>query len=767
MSATLTMNGTGTVAKGTEIYTKGESVQSVALILKGRVQATADGAKAVLGAGTFLGMYDLEAGTHSFTYTALDDVAVFGLPVENYEQGRLLFEEKPQYRGLLVASTNFFIRDLNKTAKKLEAAVKEIGEFVENSYESYVSLVHKSGLRAETISSVERLKQQDRNDFTLSELGKYYVECSTVPAETQKQFFAGSSYVAEKHFQEQCKVLPELTDACHYYTEWLIRYLRTMVQDEKNLFFIIGKMALSMKQAGHADANLERLLDDMLNKINDTESLLIEEVGITPDLNRERMEEVYYALLADDTGSLDAYDEESLDMLNGSLAQILDYADVEEEMAKEFKEGVDEFLSLTDKFARTPVATAIRKKISKHFFDIYEAVVLKSFRDSHLPVAVQLFLRVGYVSEELLTEKELRVLLSMPRIDNDRLDCKVYTMAEWLRAIYEGRKNPSKDEFDTDYEAQLRQEVAQGKLDAKGQKRAWEDSEARVHFEIHKMFKYADRLIQGNISTFVPVLCSEGIYTKMENAIVTGAAVNTAVNHVERADYSIFYRERMMSYEQLEISRFMVTERQTPDFILFPVYGRVGMMWQDMEGRTRNSHARIFLPSILEISLDNEVLRLLSHFRWEKCRTEMGAQWNNLRYPSLTSEYTDYLQFYKKNSSLSPERKEKVKAQLTQCNNRHRDVFAKDYQDWVQKEAAGAAKLNRVAREILFTYCPFGQEIANVLLEQNAYQEAGRRYVTEKRKTEKSIGVIIHKFEKNGKDVPLEIIQTKKYLIDT
>jgi len=380
---------------------------------------------------------------------------------------------------------------------------------------------------------------------------------------------------------------------------------------------------------------------------------------------------------------------------------------------------------------------------------------------------VQLFLRVGYVSEELLTEKELRTLLAMPKIDNKRLDCKVYTMPAWLLEIYEGRKNPSKDEFDTDYEAQLRQELAQGKLDAKAHRRAWEDPKARVHFEIHKMFKYADRLIQGNISTFVPILCSEGIYTKLESAIVTGAAVNTAVNHVERADYSIFYRERMMSYEQLEISRFMVTERQTPDFILFPVYGRVGMMWQDMEGRARNTHARIFLPSILEISLDNEVLRLLSHFRWEKCRTEMGAQWNNLRYPSLTSEYTDYLQFYKKNASLSPERKEKVKAQLTQCNNRHRDVFAKDYQDWVQKEAAGAAKLNRVAREILFTYCPFGQEIANVLLEQNAYQEAGRRYVTEKRKKEKNIGVIIHKFEKSGKDVPEEITQTKKYLLDT
>lgn len=190
-------------------------------------------------------------------------------------------------------------------------------------------------------------------------------------------------------------------------------------------------------------------------------------------------------------------------------------------------------------------------------------------------------------------------------------------------------------------------------------------------------------------------------------------------------------------------------------------------MWQDMEGRKKNTHARILFPSLIEQDVEQEVLKLLAHFRWEKCRSEMGAQWNNFRYPSLTSEYTDYLQFYKKNSDLSPDRKEKVKAQLQQCNNRHRDVFTRDYQDWIMREAAGAMRLNKVARDILFTYCPISPEIAEGLLVQNAYQEAAKRYMSKKRKDEKNLTNTLHRFEKNGVKVPKEVERTKKYLLDT
>ena len=41
-----------------------------------------------------------------------------------------------------------------------------------------------------------------------------------------------------------------------------------------------------------------------------------------------------------------------------------------------------------------------------------------------------------------------------------------------------------------------------------------------------------------------------------------------------------------------------------------------------------------------------------------------GTAWNDIKVKSLTSEYSDYLQFYRKNRELSEERKEKLKYQI-------------------------------------------------------------------------------------------------------
>jgi len=93
--------------------------------------------------------------------------------------------------------------------------------------------------------------------------------------------------------------------------------------------------------------------------------------------------------------------------------------------------------------------------------------------------------------------------------------------------------------------------------------------------------------------------------------------------------------------------------------------------------------------------------------------------------------------FYKKNSELSQERKNKIRAQLVQCNNKHKEVFLKDYADWILREARGAMKLSRVARTILFTYCPFSAETMKALEGQTAYSEAAKKYIRDNRAARK------------------------------
>ena len=766
MAESLVLNGNSSISKGTVIFEKGQPLRSVALILKGRVVVQGEGVRLVVGSGNFLGMCDVWEKEHSFTYVALDDSVLYGIPMENADMAGTLLEEKPQYRGLIVTSVNFFYHDIFRVYDKLKNEAKKVAQFVRETYDRYRKLSEEAGLMGDKIAAMERLSGQQMEEFSLPEKMTYFVQCSQISIDAQKNYYGANSYVAKTHFAEQCRLLPQLLEGCRYYCDWIIRYFRIMIMDERNLFSLVGRMALGVRRSGQNDSELSGMLDHILEKINDTETVLLEHAGVNMNLDRQRMEETYFALLSDDTGSLDAFDQEDLKVLDRSLQQILDYAPVHGKVAEEFSISVEAFLGLVDKFARTPEARELRKELGRNFFEIYEAVLKKSFYDSRPPLAVKLFLRYGYVSEELLTEEELRTLLSLPDSSEEKTACRVYTMAEWLREIYEGRKNPSKDEFDMDYEEHIRKEVQEGKLEKGAQEDAFRDSDRRLHFEVDNLFRYADRILSGNISAFVPVLCSEGIYTKLENSVVTSALINRTVNRVEKIDYSIFYREYMTAYEDVGLSRFTVTGRYTPEFILFPVYGRKGLMWQDIEGRKKQTHGRILLPSFIEQNLEAELMKMMAYFRWEKCRTEMGAQWNNYRYPSLTSEYTDYLQFYRKNNDLSMEKREKVKAQLQQCGNRHKDVFARDYIDWILREATGAMKLNRVARDILFTYCPLAPEIAEGLLTQNAYREAARRYMIEKKKREKEINQVYYRFEKSGETVPEEVQRTKCLVFD-
>ena len=98
MAESLTLNGNSSISKGTVIFEKEQPLRSVALILKGRVVVQGEGVRLVIGSGKLLGMCDVWKKEHSFTYVALDDSVVYGIPMENADHANGLLEEKPQYR---------------------------------------------------------------------------------------------------------------------------------------------------------------------------------------------------------------------------------------------------------------------------------------------------------------------------------------------------------------------------------------------------------------------------------------------------------------------------------------------------------------------------------------------------------------------------------------------------------------------------------------------------------------------------------------------
>ena len=157
-------------------------------------------------------------------------------------------------------------------------------------------------------------------------------------------------------------------------------------------------------------------------------------------------------------------------------------------------------------------------------------------------------------------------------------------------------------------------------------------------------------------------------------------------------------------------------------------------MWQETEGAKADTPARFMFPMFTTADIDDLMLVVVARYRWEICRHVQGVHWNDIRDKSLTSEYYDYLQFYRKNSALSSEAKEKIKLLLQRVRNNFKEAFVKDYQNWMKYESKGSFRLNRAAREILITYCPFSKEIRKTLAANPLYQTAFHKMETENKR---------------------------------
>jgi len=293
------------------------------------------------------------------------------------------------------------------------------------------------------------------------------------------------------------------------------------------------------------------------------------------------------------------------------------------------------------------------------------------------------------------------------------------------------------------------------------------DMEKRLEYEINNMFRYNNRTTNGQISVFVPVLHKDMISGQLDRAYVTPAVINDAFARLLEIDYSVFDREILYVNKEKKIEKEYIIERIYPDIILMPNMGSNGIMWQDITGKRRNSPGRFLFPIFSAADLFQNVVKVCGRFRWEICRTIEGTAWNDIKVKSLTSEYTDYIQFYKKNRELSEERKEKLKLQIQKGRNNSREIFVIDYEAWINYESKGAIKLNKVVREIMATYCPFSKNIRDQLIIQPIFEEAFARFIRNRLKKIRETEGRHRMLQKDNIEITREMEDTLRYYKET
>lgn len=774
MKAELKTNSVNQIIKGTDIYVRDDKVSSIGLLVKGRVCIHADGVKVVVGSGTFLGLADLPSEKYNVTYTAETNSVVYAFPAMRLNQAvRGLITAKSDYGPIMVSSMSKYIRSLSKVFGELEEKVDTGYDFIKQGYQKYQDMANKTGIRIAPIPSIENMQEFEHGDVVDLSKVLYYKTTCDIPNDVQKAYYGYNSTITIYHVMDQVSLIRLMISECKSDADYLVKILGCLVTDAKSLYKGISNLALSMKRMGEDTKNVINLFDDVVNWINTIENLLVEQADIELNIDHENMEEVYFKLLSSDSsvssGGMAGDGDDasaSIEELDDTLGQILEYAELDVEKEDSFREYIDKFIELPDKSSTDDDVRKLRQGILKLYYEIYQKVFLKDYNSDETPIAIDLFLRYGLLSEKLVTEQMLEELLSLDRSHSGMGVCKVYDMKEWLTEVLEGRKEPSKSEFDLDYDATLREKKKTGEITEQQMKKLSLDKDAKFDFEVKNLFKTNHRLIFGQPSTFVPFLHTNGCIGSLQRGFMSVDKVNAVIHRLLQIDFSAFYRESLYVSENERMKNEHTMEEVFPDIILFPTNGSRGVMWQELSGRRRNTPARFLLPVFMDSDIDVEMIRMIGRFRWELCRTMQGASWNNIQLKSLTSEYSDFIQFYRKNRDLSDEKKDKLKMQIQKARNSTREVFVVDYENWIKHESNGGMVLNKPVREIMAVYCPFSKEIRQKLNEQPLFRDAMARFVRERGKKKKEYDLKFRVWEKDKIKIPEEVIRTRDFYVD-
>ena len=753
--------GTRIVRANEYIYRIGDKITEISIIVKGNVEISSSYNHLVISSGHIIGLPECYGGEYAFDCRAKDEVTLYSYAYSSPEDLLKIIEAKPEMVAV-IATTMFNALSIN--IANYESYMKKcygIIDFLKEGYDSYIRFARDYDVIPKSLPELDNLECIELSNQLDPWIIDLYKILQATPMDKKRSLNQLNKRLCYATIMESSRHLVSIMALNIEMGEYIARAEDIIMNsDETDLYSLFSQVMIRAKKSGKDTAAIEDLMEKYVKYLQ--ESVFSDKRMISDRIMnfKEHMENL-------DNGVSSAEDEiNSLirEEIKGSLNVILEYSRLSVEAQNVFRKLVKEYKELPDKNSSDNQVRALRKQLTAQFFDIYEAVALRSFFDNGYSNIIKMFLYFGYVDEDIAGHENAEYLYKLAEKRRSDPQNHTFTLYEWLRLIFDGQKEPSKNEFDMDYTQYVKEERRVGRISEKEEKELLEDKTKKVQYELKNAARSANQVTFGRISTYCPIFSEHNVIKKLESMYVTNGGVEIAVENVRQIDYSAFYRETAYTDEANGIKNEYIAVEVLPDVILMPNVGIRGSMWQEYYGSYRNTPARFFLPIFCGEDLSTIMCRLIGEFRWELCKRIQGSRWNDITDKSLTSEFCDYAQFYKKNSDLSTEAKEKIKRNLVKCKNNFRELFIYEYMIWVKFESQGSARLNKVSRAIMFEYCTFSPMIRKNIISNPMYKDLVERYENRKQKKIHSVDIRFSKIVKEGGKITPELEAYREFM---
>ncbi len=710
-----------TLEKGSIVYEYGQPMTALHLITSGNVTASYPGGTYQLTKGDVIGVCEICSEVHFLTYTATENTEILTYNFTNIAVLDDLLKKHPDVARLFILSACHQINTLLERSSVSELDCYSYHQDLLTDYEKYNQLCNRYRITTRTPNNWEELTAYLGDEAPDLWLSEYYLGLLHIYSGEHSKHLVQTSSVSvgllrkcSLDFRRAYTVLDEQ----FRYLQQIAGYYFNSTGDDLFDFYtsLYYKLGQDCAEIDTIFTDINRIMTRYPDKCGMDSTLLSQRISsFKNNIARIQMP------VSDSDAS--ANDAAILDELTNSLNTILDFVGSDLELTSSFREHVLSYKKLEDKFATDEHSCKLRADLTKEFYALYALLFKRTMDTPTIPAPVKMFLYFGYVDEELAGISNAVHLYNMLDTMTDHSTQGVYTFYDWLIAIYQGRKEPSRNEFDQDYNDYIHKQKVNGTITDAELKALENDNMAKVNYELRNLFPAVNKITYGRISIFCPLFCADNVLKSLADSYVTVSKTAKALETIKKIDYSAFYRESL-DMEHLNIlGKEMFHFEYLPDIILMPNVGIRGSMWQEIEGKRRNSASRMLLSIFHLEDVNLTMIRLTGEFRWELCKRIQGGRWNDIGEPSLTSEYFDYIQFYRKNHELTSEAKEKVRSSLQRAKNSFKEMFVRDYITWIMFEGTGAPRLNKIARKILFTYCPFPVDVREDLKQNPIYAE--------------------------------------------
>lgn len=753
-----------TIEKDQLLFESGKPANELFLIVKGSVSVSFPGGKYTLTKGDVPGICELCNDVHFMTCRTLEDSVIISYPVYDITTLESFFRATPE-SGILFARSAF--RQVNSVLQcyeKTRFSCSELYNSCTKDYSLYNVCCMRHQVSAQKLPVLSELAPCVEDSPLEDWLVSYYDGFEYLLSNSDSAVLAKTPAVPLGLIISTCpdfeRIISSIDSLMEYQKQALSIYLNEDGNDLLSFYITLYENS----DAGSSDFKLmQTSIEKMLQRLKSFS-------GTSQELYDKRSASFQAVLKAKPVDNDVPSEKESvvdssfLEQLTDSLQTILTYSGAEEAFCSQFKDLINNYQHMEDPNASDDSARRLRQQITSSFYALYHSIFFKAAKDDFMPLPVRMFLYFGYVDELLAGTENTAYLGQLADRLSKESHPHTFTFFDWLKAILNGEKEPSRNEFDEDYTKYLHTMKVSGKISAQEETEFADDTSKKVEYELKNMMPPVNKMTSGRISTFCPVFSSHNVLKALDSCLVSNDTLQASLTYNISLDFTAYYREYVYTNMEANIPKEFFHVEKLPDFILMPGIGTRGVMWQEIEGRRRNTSARMMLPVFYMDDLRSAIVRLTGEYRWEMCKRIQGPRWNDLSERSLTSEYFDYIQFYKKNNELSPATKEKIKTTLQKSRGSFKEMFVRDYIAYILFEGTGSPRLNKIARTILFTYCPFAKSVRNALAGNPIFKELMERYDMRQKQHIHRIDMLKKRVESSGCSVPQELQDELDYL---